>query len=112
MGFSIFQNNYLKIKWSYKKLYFMIRFIENISVEIFSPPHYGIKVGFMVILSHVYFWKGLVSGSLEIKFAICSSTHTLLGSPPDLVNIFFLLISQLGCIISILTENGVYIYKY
>ena len=26
MCFSIFQNTYLKIKWSYKKLYFMIRF--------------------------------------------------------------------------------------
>ena len=26
MCFSIFQNTYLKIKWSYKKLYFMVRF--------------------------------------------------------------------------------------
>ena len=26
MCISIFQNTYLKIKWSYKKLYFMVRF--------------------------------------------------------------------------------------
>ena len=28
----------------------------------------------------MYFWNGLLSGTLEIKFAICISTHTVCDS--------------------------------
>ena len=80
MGFSIFQNNYLKIKWSYKKLYFMIRFNEK---KYFSPYLAYINVVFALkpnISAGHYF---MIMPMGFISWARVSKTKMTLGRFPS-----------------------------